>query len=154
MKVLKIKPRAKLPEKKPEDMCYDIFACLDEPVVFNHGTVVKIPTGIKIALPPGYHASVRPRSGLAAKHGIDILAGQIDGSYKGEWIVILTTHHAQYTEYNGEFEAADLVIRDGDKIAQFKLEKDETFPIEEVFSEDDLGTSERMDKGFGSSDYV
>lgn len=143
MRVLKIREDARLPEKKREDMCYDLFACFDgDYITVEHGRVTKVPTGIKIALPEGYHASVRPRSGLAAKYGLDVLAGQIDGSYKGEWLVLLTTHQQ------------DMVvnIKNGDKIAQFKLEKDETFDVEQVFSENDLGTSERMDKGFGSSD--
>lgn len=150
MKVLRIKDGAKLPEKKQEDMCYDVFACLEKPVTIVHGEVVAIPTGIKIAPPKGYHFSIRPRSGLAAKYGIDVLAGQIDGGYRGELIVLLTTH--KYNKYDvGSLEGNVVKVNNGDKIAQFKLEKDETFDIEEVFSEEDLGTSERMDRGFGSS---
>ena len=151
MKVFRIKKGAKLPEKKTEDMCYDVFACLPDPVTIVHGKVVAIPTGIKIAPPPGYHFSLRPRSGLAAKYGIDVLAGQIDGGYRGELIVLLTTHKSDSDDV-GSLKGNIVTINNGDKIAQFKLEKDETFDIEEVFSEKDLGTSERMEKGFGSSD--
>lgn len=141
MKVLRIKESAKLPTKKDGDMCYDLYACIEKPATFVTGQVMHIPTGIKIELPQGYHASVRPRSGLAAKQGIDIMAGQIDGSYRGEWIVIITTHEAHLP----------VTINPGDKIAQFKIEKDETFEVVEVFSDFDLSSTDRAEKGFGSS---
>jgi len=146
MKVFKIRPEAKLPTKADGDMCYDLYACIDEPIRFVHGTVVNIPTGVKIALGEGKHASVRPRSGLAAKFGVDVLAGQIDNGYRGEWIVVLTTHKS------GEIGNLNLlVVQPGDKIAQFKIEEDITEPVEEVFDEAELGETIRGEKGFGSS---
>ncbi|GAA0784511.1 dUTP diphosphatase [Roseibium denhamense] len=69
----------------------DLMAALDAPVVLDPGTRALIPTGLSIALPGGYEAQVRPRSGLAAKHGVTVLntPGTIDADYRGEVKVIL-----------------------------------------------------------------
>jgi dUTP pyrophosphatase len=141
MKVFKITDTAKLPTKDEGNMCYDLYANIDHEIMVHSGEVTRIPTGIKIALPFGYHASIRSRSGLAAKHGVQILGGQIDGNYRGEWIVLMTT----------EPNMPLLVIKPGDRIAQFKIELDITAQVEEVFSEEELGTTDRGEKGFGSS---
>jgi dUTP pyrophosphatase len=142
MKVFKIREGAKLPTKTDGNMCYDIYASIpDARIVLMHGIVSAVPTGIKIALPPGYHASIRGRSGLAFNDGVQILGGQIDNNYRGEWLVLMTT----------ALDRHQLIIRDGDKIAQVKLEKDETFPVVEVVTEEELGTTNRGEKGFGSS---
>lgn len=156
MKVYRIREGAKLPTKNDGEMCYDIYASFDindpriqDRLVATDGewgiavsslVATKVPTGVKIALPPGYHASLRCRSGLAANESVHILGGQIDNTYRGEWVVLM--QKGQYS---------DLIIRNGDKIAQFKLEKDETFPVEEVQTEAELGTTNRGEKGFGSS---
>jgi dUTP pyrophosphatase len=138
IKVLKLTDTAKLPTKSNGNMCYDVYA--DESVNIIQGKVTVVKTGIKLAVPEGFHYSIRPRSGLAAKNGIQVLAGQIDGSYRGELLICLTT------VLNEVYS-----ISKGDKIAQFKIEKDETFPVVEVSSVEELGETDRGDKGFGSS---
>jgi dUTP pyrophosphatase len=72
----------------------DVRANLSEPVVIQPGAFRLIPTGVKTALPHGYEIQVRPRSGLAAKHGVTVLntPGTIDSDYRGEIQVILINH--------------------------------------------------------------
>lgn len=72
----------------------DLMAALDAPVVLEPGAKALIPTGIAIALPPGYEAQIRPRSGLAAKNAVTVLnaPGTIDADYRGEIKVILVNH--------------------------------------------------------------
>lgn len=140
MKVYKLRPDARLPEKNDEDMCYDLFAAIDEPVEVKWGEVAIINTGLMFD-PSPYHFSIRPRSGLAVKHGVHILAGQIDKSYRGELLVAMTTLKKDYT----------YVVCNGDKIAQFKLEHDVTVDVEEVYAEHYLSDSLRGEGGFGST---
>lgn len=98
-----------------------------------------VPTGLAIALPEGFEAQVRPRSGLAVKHGITVLnaPGTIDADYRGEIQVPLINH--------GE---VDFVIARGDRIAQMVIARVEQVMLEEVTSLD--GTA-RGTGGFGSS---
>lgn len=141
MKVFKFKDNAKLPVKADEDMCYDLFACFDgEDIHVHYGEVVVIPTGIAIDLTP-YHASLRPRSGLASR-GLGILGGQIDRGYRGEIKVIVTNH---------EQRGPAIRISSGDKFVQMKLEEEISDPVEVVFSLDELSESNRGDAGFGST---
>jgi len=140
MKVLKVRNGAKLPVKADGDMCYDIFACIPpeaEMWVF-HGEVAKVPTGIIWDMSP-YHGSIRCRSSLASK-GLDVLGGQIDSSYRGEIFVMLTNHNTTGSAYR---------IKNGDKIAQVKLEHDITVEIQEVEDIRDLSFSHRCASGFG-----
>ena len=92
----------------------DLLAAVpeDAPVVLAPGKYALIPTGLTIALPPGYEAQVRPRSGLAAKHGITVLnsPGTIDADYRGEIGVLLINH--------GD---APFPIRRGERIAQMVI---------------------------------
>ncbi|MEQ8605083.1 MAG: dUTP diphosphatase [Marivibrio sp.] len=69
----------------------DLLAAIDGPVALAPGARAMIPTGLRLALPPGYEAQVRPRSGLAAKHGLTVLntPGTVDSDYRGEVKVIL-----------------------------------------------------------------
>lgn len=94
-------------------------------------------TGLYIALPEGYEAQIRPRSGFALKHGITVLntPGTIDSDYRGEICVILINH--------GEYP---FIIRDGDRIAQMVFNKYERAYFEVV---DSLDETERGDGGFG-----
>jgi dUTP pyrophosphatase len=87
----------------------DLRAAVGEPVTLEPGRHALIPTGIRIAVPFGYEAQVRPRSGLAAKHGVTILntPGTIDADYRGEVCVILVNHGRD-----------SFVIARGDRIAQ------------------------------------
>lgn len=87
----------------------DVCAAVEDDVVLKAGSSVLVPTGFAISLPVGYEAQVRPRSGLAIKHGIGILnsPGTIDADYRGEVKVILTN-----------FGNTDFTIKRGDRIAQ------------------------------------
>ena len=83
----------------------DLRAAVDEPVTLAPGARELIPTGLAIALPTGYEAQIRPRSGLAAKHGVTVLnsPGTIDADYRGEVKVILINHGAEpFTIVRGE----------------------------------------------------
>ena len=98
-----------------------------------------VPTGIFIALPKGYEAQVRSRSGLAAKYGVTVLnsPGTIDADYRGEIGVILIN-----------FSENDFIIKDGDRIAQIVIAKHERAIWEEC---NDLSKTERGSGGFGST---
>ena len=84
----------------------------DAPVVIAPGARALVPTGIAIALPEGYEAQVRPRSGLAAKHGLTVLnsPGTIDADYRGEIQVILINHGSESVEITRGMRIAQLVI--------------------------------------------
>lgn len=97
-----------------------------------------VSTGISLEIPPGYYGRIAPRSGLALKHGIDVLAGVVDSGYRGEIKVIL---------YNTDNEKA-FSVNPGDKIAQIIIEKHYNF---EFVRTDSLSESDRGEKGFGSS---
>lgn len=91
---------------------HDLFACLDAPLLLAVGGRVAVPTGLAIALPEGHEAQVRPRSGLAWKHGVTVLnsPGTIDADYRGEVRVLLVNH--------GD---APFTIEHGDRIAQLVI---------------------------------
>ena len=117
----------------------DLKANLKEPVVLQPLQRMLVPTGLYIALPEGYEAQVRPRSGLAAKHGITVLntPGTIDADYRGEIKVILVNLS------NTPFE-----IVPGERIAQMVVARHERVEWEEV---DTLDETERGAGGFGST---
>ena len=107
----------------------DIRAVLDDPMIIAPGATVLVPTGFAMAVPNGYEAQVRPRSGLAIKHRIGVLnsPGTIDSDYRGEVRVILTN-----------FGPEEFTIRRGDRIAQMvvapyvKAEWDERESLEDT----------------------
>ena len=115
----------------------DLRANLDEPIVLKPLERILIPTGLYIALPKGYEAQVRPRSGLAIKHGIGVLnaPGTIDADYRGEICVILVN-------LSGE----SFTINDGERIAQMIIARHEQAEWEEVKV---LDETERGAGGFG-----
>lgn len=117
----------------------DLLAAVEKSLILAPGTYQIIPTGIAMALPPGYEAQVRPRSGLAAKHGVTVLnsPGTIDADYRGEVGVILINH--------GD---APFVIERGMRIAQMVIAPVSTAEWQEVA---DLNESERGSGGFGST---
>ena len=90
----------------------DLMAAVSEPVVLEPGARALIPTGIAMALPQGYEAQVRPRSGLALKHGLTTLntPGTIDSDYRGEIGVILINHGQEAYEITRGMRIAQMVI--------------------------------------------
>lgn len=111
----------------------------DEPLVLKPGERGLVPTGIAIALPPGWEAQIRPRSGLAAKYGVTCLnaPGTIDADYRGELKVILINHGAK-----------NFVVRRGDRIGQMVVAPVFQARFEEVEALDDTA---RGEGGFGST---
>ena len=115
----------------------DIRAALDEDMIISPGRFVIIPTNLSVEIPEGYEIQVRPRSGLAAKHGITVLntPGTIDSDYRGEVKVIMVN-----------FGENDFKISSGDRIAQLVLAK---VYQAEFIETDNLEKSERNENGFG-----
>lgn len=115
----------------------DIHACISDEVVIQPQAYCTIPTGISVEIPQGYEAQVRPRSGLAAEHGIGILnaPGTIDADYRGEIKVIL---------FN--FGQKPFTVRDNDRIAQLVFHRVERATFERV---QNLQRTDRQDGGFG-----
>jgi dUTP pyrophosphatase len=117
----------------------DLKAVIEEPIKIGPLERKIIGTGLKIALPKGFEAQVRPRSGLAAKHGITVLnaPGTIDADYRGEIGVILVN-----------LSNDDFTIQPGERIAQLVLSKYQHFQWDVV---EILPSSERGEGGFGST---
>jgi dUTP pyrophosphatase len=117
----------------------DLYAGVGKETVIAPGEWKLVPTGLAIALPDGYEAQVRPRSGLALKQGVSVLntPGTVDADYRGEVGVILMNH-----------SKSDLVIKRGDRIAQMIINKIERIVFEEVV---ELPSSDRGAGGFGST---
>jgi len=117
----------------------DLRAAVVEPVVLNPGDRGLIPTGLSIALPMGFEAQIRPRSGLAVKHGISVLnsPGTIDSDYRGEIRVPLINHSRE-----------PFVIARGERIAQMVIA-----PVVQVdwVLVDSLDETARGTQGFGST---
>lgn len=121
---------------------HDTDAGLDIYSLHNYSIPAKgrclVSTGISLEIPEGYYGRVAPRSGLAVKHGVDVFAGVIDSSYRGELMVLLFNSDGQRW-FN---------INQGDRIAQLIIEKHYNFPIEIVES---LSDTNRGSGGFGST---
>ncbi len=115
----------------------DLRANLDDDIVLKPGERRLIPTGLFIALPVGYEAQIRPRSGLALKHGISLVntPGTIDADYRGEIGIIMINHSSE-----------PFVIKDGERICQMVINKYETIEWEAT---DTLDETERGAGGFG-----
>jgi len=120
----------------------DLLAAVDADLALAPGARTLIPTGLVIALPAGYEAQVRPRSGLALKNGITVLnsPGTIDADYRGEVKVILAN-------LGGE----DFTVSRGMRIAQMVVAPVTRLGWSEVGSESELPSSERGSGGFGST---
>jgi dUTP pyrophosphatase len=117
----------------------DIRASVKEPLLLNPGEIRLIPTGLAVSVPHGYEAQIRPRSGLALKHGIGMVnsPGTIDSDYRGEiGIIVINWGHRPFT------------IRRGDRIAQMIISKVYKAHIMEV---EVLDTTGRGEGGFGHS---
>ena len=117
----------------------DLCAAVDVPFVMQPGQTAMIPTGLAIALPPGFEAQVRPRSGLAAKNGVTVLnsPGTVDADYRGEIKVILINHGRE-----------PFTIERGMRIAQMIVARHSTVCWDAVST---LDETERGAGGFGST---
>lgn len=115
----------------------DIYAVIEKPITLPHGAIEMVPTNISVEIPEGYEIQVRPRSGLAAKHGIGILnsPGTIDSDYRGEIKIIIIN-----------FGKEDFVIQPAERIAQLVVSKVYTAKFIET---EELKNTSRGEGGFG-----
>lgn len=121
----------------PSSAGMDIHACLDEPVVLKPLQRALIPTGLRIQLPQGHECQIRPRSGLALKHGISLVntPGTVDADYRGEIGVIMIN-----------LSDEPFVVNDGERIAQMVITQYTHVEWEPVT---ELDQTKRGDGGFG-----
>lgn len=121
----------------PQSAGMDLRANIDKAIVLHPMERCLVPTGLYMALPVGFEAQVRPRSGLALKHGITVLntPGTIDADYRGEIMVLLVN-----------FSKEDFVINDGERIAQMVIARHEQGEFVEV---EELDETERGTGGYG-----
>ncbi len=115
----------------------DLRAAVMEPVLLKKGEIRLIPTGLAVSIPPGYEAQIRPRSGLALRHGIGMVnsPGTIDSDYRGEIGIILVN-----------WGAGPFTVRRGDRIAQMVITRVFRADLVEV---NDLDDTRRGQGGFG-----
>lgn len=121
----------------PQSAGMDLRANIEEPIIIKPLERKLIGTGLHIALPEGYEAQIRPRSGLALKHGITVLnsPGTVDADYRGEVMVLLVN-----------LSDKDFVVSDGERIAQMVIAKHEQGEFVEVA---ELDETERGEGGYG-----
>lgn len=133
--IQRINPEAVIPTRAtPGSAGMDLYAIDD--VVIQPGDIKLLKLGIKVAIPEGYYGRIAPRSGLAVKYGIDVLAGVVDADYRHEVGVVLINHGKEaYT------------VKKHDRIAQLIIERIAVVNTEEVESLDDTQRS----GGFGST---
>jgi len=119
----------------------DLRAAVNKALTLQPGDIELVPTGLSISLPEGYEAQIRPRSGLALKHGLAFVnaPGTIDADYRGEIGVIAIN-----------LGKKPLTIKRGERIAQMVIQKVSRAIVEEV---DELDTTQRGEGGFGHSGY-
>lgn len=138
LKIKKLNENATIPTRAHEtDAGLDLYSAEENSSLVPNDVLV-VGTGIAIEIPEGYYGRIAPRSGLAAKHGVDVLAGVIDSSYRGEIKIVLAKH----TGIGG------WQFFKGEKIAQLIIEKHYNFPLEIV---DEINDTDRGDGGFGST---
>jgi dUTP pyrophosphatase len=121
---------------------FDVCAAVSENLVLRRGEIRLIPCGFAMAIPPGYEAQIRPRSGLAAKHGVTVVnsPGTIDADYRGELFVALINHGP-----------ADFTIERAMRIAQMLILP---VPESEMIEVDSLDDTARGAGGFGHTGHV
>ena len=143
LRVYKMRADAVIPRYKTGGAAgMDLAACLASPLTLAPGRTARVPTGLQIALPAGHEGQVRPRSGLAARHGVTVLnaPGTVDEDYRGEVQVLLINHGDKA-----------FTIQSGDRIAQLIVAPVTHVEIETVQNEAALGGTERGEGGFGST---
>lgn len=137
---LRPEPDADLPLPRymtPRAAGMDIYAAIEKDLLLEAGAIALIPTGFALALPEGFEAQIRPRSGLATKHGIGIInsPGTIDADYRGEIkIALINLGEKNY------------VVKRGDRIAQMVVKKVYQAVLEVV---EQLDETDRNKGGFG-----
>jgi len=140
LKILKADPRIPLPAYESEDAAgMDMRAFLDSEVTIQPLCRIKIPTGLKLEIPPGFEGQIRPRSGLANRCGLTVLnsPGTIDSDYRGDVEIILINLGKE-----------DVTIKDGDRIAQLVIAPVCRARLEETQT---LSNTRRGSAGFGST---
>lgn len=123
------------------DSGFDIQACVSSDVTIGPGEFKSIDTGVRMDIPAGLEIQVRPRSGLAMKHGVTVLnsPGTIDSGYRGEIKVILINHGKE-----------DFIIKNGDRIAQLVVAK--VLDVEMIKVKEINLDTDRKEKGFSSTE--
>lgn len=131
--------RANIEEIENSNYLFNTIKFKDTTIIINPGGRALIPTGLYMAIPEGYELQIRPRSGLALKHGITVLntPGTIDAVYRGNIGVVLINHGTE-----------PFIVEHGDRIAQGVLNKVEEANLVEV---DSLDETDRADSGYGKS---
>jgi dUTP pyrophosphatase len=150
VKFVKLNKNAIVPSnQKRGDAGYDLYAT--EQVKIKPMARALVSTGLAIEIPEGYYGRIAPRSGLAVKNGIDVLAGVVDSSYRGEVKVVLINLTFDLAAVNAPNQIGgsvyDFTIKPGDRIAQIIFEKYHVADWQEVNS---LSNSDRVG-GFGST---
>jgi dUTP pyrophosphatase len=122
---------------RPDDAGMDLLAAVQTDVTLQPGERALIPSGLRIAVPPGFEAQIRPRSGLALRHGISMVnsPGTVDASYRGDVRLLLINHGQE-----------PFTIHRGDRIGQMVIAPVARAMWEEV---EELPSSERGEGGFG-----
>lgn len=136
IKIKKLHDAARLPQRGSNLAAGADLCCVEE-VTLEPGERKLVPTGLAAEIPPGFYGRVAPRSGLAVKHGIDVLAGVIDADYRGELKVPLINLGQQTVSFDA-----------GERIAQLIIEQAAMCDYAWV---DELGDTERAAGGFGST---
>lgn len=150
VKFKRISSNAKIPVRAKEgDAGYDLFSC--QTMFIDPMDRVLVPIGIALEIPEGYYGRIAPRSGLAVKSGIDVLAGVVDSGYRDEIKVVLINLNMPKTPtaMSNVFGNKDrFLVKQGERIAQLIIEKCHKVDFIEQGS---LSDSERNEGGFGSS---
>lgn len=140
IRVKRLRPDAELPRyQTPGSAGMDLHAAVDEPITIAPGARALISTGLAFAIPNGWEGQVRPRSGLAAKHGVTVInaPGTIDSDYRGECGVVLVNHGKE-----------PFVVNKGERIAQIVFAEYAQAALEEV---SELDETSRGAGGYGST---
>lgn len=136
IRIKRLKPDGRVPTRaKSSDAGYDLYSTAD--MLITPTARELVPTGIAIEIPEGYYGRIAPRSGLAVKAGVDILAGVVDSGYRNEVKVVMIN-----------LGQGLVSITKGDRVAQLIIEKCHDAEWEEV---KELSDSDRGESGFGSS---
>lgn len=138
--IVRLRPEAKIPSYMSAHAAgMDLAAALTEPMTIGSMERVAVPTGLAMAVPTGYEGQVRPRSGLARRHGITVAnaPGTIDADYRGEVMVLLVN-----------LGQDAFTVQPGERIAQLVIAPVTQVSVDEVSSLDETA---RGDGGFGST---